>query len=369
MSKDYYKILGIEKNASQDEVKKAFYKLAHQHHPDKAGGNEIKFKEINEAYQVVGNPEKRKQYDQFGATFDQQGGFGGGMNWEDFMRSARQGGASVGGDFGDLFSGLEDLFGGFGFSSRQGRQGRASGSGGGADIHAKMTIDFREAIFGTEKTIELYKNVACQKCNGSGAEPGSRVITCQACGGQGQVGHVQHTIFGAFQTAAVCPHCQGEGRKAEKHCSHCKGQGISKEIERITVKIPAGIDNGQTIRLNGKGEAGKRQKAGDLYLTININPDRYFQREGNDISSKIDINFTQAALGDKVEVETLEGPVQLKIPAGTKSGQVFRLRDRGVPDLHGRHRGDQLVTVEVAIPHKLTKNQKKLLEELNREGL
>jgi len=364
MAKDYYKILGVNKTASQDEIKRAFRKLAHQHHPDKAGGNEQKFKEINEAYQVLSNSQKRQQYDQFGSTFEQarsQGGFGG---FNDFASAFRNsGGASFdfgAGDLGDIFG---DLF-GFGGNRSRGRAGSASS---GADIEAEITIDFREAVFGSEKTITLTKDETCSRCQGSGAEPGSKINTCPECKGTGQV--LRSIGFG-ISFNSVCPACGGQGQKAEKDCSVCHGGGIEKKTRQIKVKIPAGIDNGQMIRLSGEGQSvGRSGKSGDLYLRIKVTPDREFKRDGYDILTEAQISFSQAALGDKVSIDTLDGKVKLKVTEGTQSGKVFRLRGRGVPHVQGRGRGDQLVRVIVKTPTDLSRKQKELLKELEKESI
>lgn len=373
MSKDYYKILGVEKNASQDEIKKAFHKLAHKYHPDKEGGDEAKFKEVNEAFQVVGNPEKRQRYDQFGSDFAQQGGFGGGMGWDDFMRAARgQGGfngfnVNFGDfDFGDIFG---DMFSAFGGSASGG--GRSRGGRGrvrGNDIQVDIQLDFKEAVFGIEKEIRLNKNNACDVCNGSGVEPGSKVATCSECRGQGQVRRVQQTILGAMQTVGACPACQGQGQKAEKHCKHCAGRGTVKSESKYNIKIPAGIDNGEAIRLSGKGEStGAGGQAGDLYVRVHAREDKNLKREGENIFSEIHITYPQAVLGDKVEIETLDGLKKIVIPEGTQSHQQIRLRGLGVPVLHGRGRGDHYVTVIVDVPKKVSRGARKLIEELGKE--
>lgn len=369
MAKDYYDILGVSKNASQDEVKRAFRKMAHQYHPDKAGGNEAKFKEINEAYQVLSNQQKRQQYDQYGQTFEQaqrQGGFGG-FSWEDF---ARQAGGPFGSgyrtenvefDFGDLGDIFGDLF---GFGGRT-RARRAQERRRGQDIEVSMEIEFREAVFGTEKIIDLFKNMTCPHCSGSGAEPGSKIITCATCGGSGQVEQVQHTILGQFRTVGVCPECRGEGKKASERCSQCRGQGRVRDTEKIKVKIPAGIDNGETIRLVAEGEAGQKGgAAGDLFITLRVKPDLEFKRDGYDIRTEAEISFSQAALGTKIEVNTIDGFVKLKIPSGTQSGKVFILKGKGVSRLRGSGRGDQYVTVNVSTPTRLSRRQKQLFEEL-----
>ncbi|MBI4406987.1 MAG: molecular chaperone DnaJ [Candidatus Kerfeldbacteria bacterium] len=367
MSKDYYKVLGVDKGASQDEIKKAFRKLAHQHHPDKSSGDEAKFKELNEAYQVVGNADKRKQYDQHGADFEQQGGFGGGHTWEDVMRQARQqqqggGGFSQGGinfDMGDIGDMFGDLF-GFGGGGRSGRR-RAQGS----DIEVKVDLEFNEAVFGIEKELEVYKTSACKRCHGDGAEPGSEKKSCSTCGGQGVVEQIQRTILGAMRTRGVCPDCRGAGSKPEKNCTDCTGTGVKKQHAKFTVKIPAGIDDNQMIRLDGEGEtAAYGGSAGDLYVRVRVKPAKGFTRHHQEILSEVTVSFAQAALGTHVEIATIDGQVELKIPAGTQSGKVFKLKGRGVPAIGGGDRGDQLVTVTVKTPAKLSKQEKKLYKEL-----
>lgn len=359
--KDYYKILGVDKSASQEEIKKAFRKLAHQHHPDKKGGDEAKFKEINEAWQVLGDENKRKQYDQFGSDFEQQGGFGGGAGWEDFMRAAR-GGQGMNFDFGG--GGFGDIFGDmFGFGGGQ-RGGKRRGN----DIQIDVQLEFREAVFGIEKEIRLNKINACDVCNGNGAEPGSKLNQCGECKGQGQVRRVQQTILGAMQTVATCPRCQGAGQTAEKPCKHCRGEGRSKSESTLKVKIPAGIDNGGAIRLSGKGEfPGKGGQAGDLYIRVHVKEDKHLVREGYDIFTEARVTFPQAALGAVIEIETLDGKKKIEVPEGTQSGQSIRLRDLGVPHLNSSRRGDQYIKVVVDTPKKLSRQAKKLLEELQDE--
>lgn len=372
-NKNLYEVLGVAKGASQDEIKKAYRKLAHQHHPDKSGGNDSKFKEINSAYQVLGNEQKRKQYDQFGQNFNQagggQGGFGGGMNWEDFAQASGgqqgpfgQGRASQGGvefDMGDIFGDI------FGFGKRGGGA-RSGAPAQGNDIQTEMQIEFKDAAFGAEKLIDLYKNVTCSRCNGNGAEPDSKIETCKTCNGQGKVERVQQTVLGAFRTATVCPDCRGEGKKYDKKCKKCGGEGRVKESEKIKVKIPAGIAEGETIRLSGKGEVGlKGATAGDLYITMRILNDPNFSREGDDILSEVDISISQAVLGDKIKILTLDGEVTLKIPSGTQSGKVFSLKGKGTHHLRMRGRGDHLVTVNIKTPVRLNRYQKNLFEQLS----
>lgn len=365
MSKDYYKILGVDKSASQDEIKKAFRKMAHKYHPDKEGGDEAKFKEVNEAFQVVGNSEKRAKYDQFGSDFAQQGGFGGNMNWEDFMRASRGQGNAQGFDFGGFDMG--DIFGDiFGFGG--GGRSRGRGQSRGNDIQVDIQLEFREAVFGIDKEIRLTKNNSCDVCSGSGVEPGSKMTTCSDCKGQGQVRRVQQTILGAMQTVSVCPSCQGQGQIPEKRCKHCSGRGVVKSESKYNVKIPAGIDEGEAIRLAGKGESGGAGGVnGDLYIRMHIKEDKNLKREGENIFTEIHINYPQAVLGDKIDIETLDGVKKIVIPEGTQSGQQIRLKELGVPRLHGRGRGDQYVMVIVNVPKKISKSAKKLIEELGKE--
>jgi molecular chaperone DnaJ len=380
-NKNYYDTLGVNKTANQDEIKKAFRKLAHEHHPDKKGGNEARFKEINEAYQVLGNEEKRKQYDQFGSAFGNAGGFGNGQSggWQDF---ARQYGNQQGGfrwsnfsdangasfdteDLGDIFGNFGDFFsaGGGNNNRSRGRSGRRQRSG--EDIEVQMTIDFREAIFGAEKIISLDLQDICEKCAGKGYEDGIKIITCPQCNGSGEV---QQIIFGMFSSVGVCPTCHGDGKKPEKFCSKCHGDGRNKNKKEIKIKIPAGIDEGQRIKISEAGNAGENGRAnGDLYISFKIRPDRIFTREAENILTKIEINIAQAALGDKIEVETSYGLVEMKIPEGTQSGKIFVLKDKGAPILNSNNRGDQFVEVIVKIPTKLSKQEKKLLEELKNE--
>jgi molecular chaperone DnaJ len=372
MSKDYYKTLGVAKAASQEELKKAFRKLAHQYHPDKATGNEAKFKEINEAYQVVGNPDKRKQYDQFGSDFEQQGGFGGsGMNWDDFMRQARQGGggfsqSGVNFDFGDIGDMFSDLFGG-GFGGGRQQRRRAQG----ADIEVKVDVEMAEVLDDVDKDIELYKTTTCKHCVGNGAEPGTTIKSCKTCGGNGVVEQIQRTILGAMRSRTTCPECRGAGNTPEKTCSECTGTGVTKQRKFISVKIPAGIDDNQMIRLDGEGEmAAYGGVAGDLYVRVRIKPNKKFTRDRQTLKSEVEISFAQAALGTHVDIDTIDGKVELKIPAGTQSGKVLKLKGKGIPRLGGAERGDQLVTVTIKTPAKLSKKEKKLfkdLAELNHE--
>jgi molecular chaperone DnaJ len=366
MAKDYYEILGVIRDASDDEIKKAFRKLAHKYHPDKAGGDEKKFKEINEAYQVLSDKTKRQQYDQFGQTFEQAGAGGGfeGFDFGDiFGRARQQGGYDFefgGGGFEDIFS---DIFG-----ERFGRRARAKPRSG-SDIQVDIEISFEEMVRGTTRTLNLYKTVICDVCRGSGGEPGSQEETCPTCKGSGQVTRTSRSFFGSFTQVTTCPVCRGKGRVYSKKCRKCGGDGRIKAEEKINVEIPAGIADGQTISLPGKGEAGEQgASSGDLYVNVRVRPHPKFKREGSNIISSEQISYSQAALGDKINVETIDGLVKMKIPAGTQSGEVFRIRDKGIPHMQGRGRRDHLVKIIIKIPKHLSGEEKEIIERLKDLG-
>lgn len=372
MSKDYYKVLGVGKNASTDEIKRSYRKLAQQHHPDK-GGDPQKFKEINEAYQVLSDPQKRAQYDQFGTTFEQAkagGGFQGFEGFRDFSSFA---------DAFDFFSGrrqaepetfgFEDIFEGiFGghaerASSRAGRTARR-----GQDISIDAEISLSEAWRGVEREINIYKGVVCSSCGGSGAQPSTKMKECPTCKGRGQVEQRTGGGFFTFSQIRTCPECAGLGKKPEKFCSECGGDGRIKATKILKVKIPAGIQNGQIISLAGQGEAATRGgQAGDLYVTVHLRPDPRFRREGDNLIYELPISFVQATLGDKVEIPTLSGWVKLKIPESIESGTTIRLEGKGMPHLQRRGFGDMMVRVKVKTPRRLSKKAKDLLEELKKE--
>ncbi|MDI3496370.1 MAG: molecular chaperone DnaJ [Patescibacteria group bacterium] len=357
MSKDYYNVLGVSKSASSDEIKAAFRKKAHQYHPDK-GGDEEKFKEVNEAYQVLGNETKRKQYDQFGTTFNNSGGPSGGQSWGGF--SGFQNGANFDfDDISDMFGGFGDIF---GFSGSQARTKRETA---GRDMEILIKLDFLEAVFGTEKEISFPKKAQCDRCNGTGAEPRAKIETCPVCHGSGFVVKLQRTILGNIKTKQTCSQCGGEGKIYSESCSKCGGSGVYRKQENLKVKIPAGINSGESIRLSGKGEAGERgAPAGDLFLRIQVLPHKKFQRDNYDIKTEEEISVTQAIVGAKIEIETVEGKVTLKIPEGTQSGTIFKLKDKGISRLHGSGKGDHYVKIKVKIPKNLTKKQKNTLIEL-----
>lgn len=358
MAKDYYDILGVAKGANPDEIKTAFRKKAHEHHPDK-GGNAEKFKELNEAYQVLGNAEKRKQYDQFGPAFQSgQAGYGAG-GFSGFS-GFQNGGFNVDfEDLGDMFGGFGDIFGFGGGHNGAKKQAR------GRDLEMSLNLDFLEAAFGMEKEVSFSKNAVCDRCQGGGAEPGAKITTCQTCNGSGRVSRLQRTILGNIQTQVSCSACGGEGKTYSQKCSKCTGSGIHRESVKLKVRIPAGIADGESIRLNSQGEAGQKgAPAGDLYLRIKLTPHKKFTRDGYDVRTEEVVNIKQAALGDKIEILTIHGPLQLKIPEGTQSGTIFKLKEKGITRLHNRGLGDHFVKVIVKIPTGLNKKQKQILEDL-----
>lgn len=348
MSSDYYDILGVGRNASDDELKSAFRKLARQYHPDvnKEPGAEEKFKEINEAYGVLSDKEKRARYDRFGK--EGLGGMGAG-GFHDYSA-----------DFGDIF---EDLLSGFGFSS--GRRSRRSPRRG-RDLQMQVSLTFEEAVFGVEKEIEFSREETCSRCSGNGAEPGTTPTKCTTCGGMGEVRQIRQTFLGQMMQTATCPTCNGRGETISAPCKTCRGNGLERKKVNKKVQIPAGVDVGTQIRLSGEGGPGENGgPQGSLYLVLDVQPHQFFKRRENDIILNLDINIAQAALGADVTVPTIDGEENLKIPAGTQSGKVFHLRGKGVPHVRSKNqRGDEMVIVNVAVPTKLTKEQRELFEKL-----
>lgn len=344
LRRDYYEVLGIDRNATDEEIRKAFRKLAFKYHPDHnhEDGAAEKFKEVNEAYEVLSDPEKRSAYDRFGHT-GAEGFFGRGFEGFDF------------GGFGDIF---DAFFGGAATAARQAPKR-------GADLRYGVTISLEEAAFGCEKEVEILRIESCSLCQGIGSKPGSRPSRCPQCNGTGQVRRVQQSIFGRFVSTATCSQCHGEGRIITEPCSQCRGIGKEEHQRRIVVKVPPGVDEGSQIRLRSEGHAGDRGGSqGDLYVILSVKQHELFTRDGDDILYELPVNFAQAALGAEVEVPTLEGKIKLKIPAGSQTGTVFRLKAQGVPHLNRNGRGDQLVTLFVVVPDKLTKEQRQLVEEL-----
>lgn len=355
MSKDYYNILGVGKSASAAEIKTAFRKKAHQYHPDK-GGDAEKFKEINEAYQVLSSPEKRQQYDQFGSNFQngQAGGFGGfgGQGFGQGMNINME-------DLGDIFGGFGDIFGGFGGGGRSRRASK------GQDLVLDIKISFKEAAFGTEKEISYPRVGTCSVCHGSGAAAGTKVNTCSTCHGNGRVTRIQRTILGNIQSQSPCPDCHGEGKIPEKKCVNCQGTGRARVEEKFTIKIPGGIDSGESIRVAGRGEVSEKGiPAGDLLVRVKVTPDRRLARDNDDVRSVEEIDVKTAILGGKIEVETLDGSFDLKIPEGTQPNTIFRIKEKGITNLRGRGRGDHFVEVKVVVPKSVNRRAKKALEEL-----
>ncbi len=348
--KDYYKILGVDKKASKEEIKKAFRKLAHKHHPDK-GGDEAKFKEASEAFQVLSDDAKRAQYDQFG-----EAGMGGGSGFGGFDFSGFQNAGNGGFEFdlGDLFG---DFFGGQGRGPRRGR-----------DISVDIQITFSEAVFGTERKILLHKQGLCDVCGGTGAERGSSMKDCSTCQGKGKIHEVKRSILGSFSTVKTCETCHGSGKVPEKKCANCSGLGVLKKNEEISLKIPAGIENGEMVRMSGQGEAIASGVPGDLYIKVHVERDKNWQRDGWNLQTEIKIKLSEALLGGERSLSTLEGDIKLKIPAGTNNGDWLRLKGKGVPERGGR-RGDLLVKVKVQLPASLSRKAKKLIEELADEGI
>lgn len=345
MSKrDYYEILGVGKDASADDIKKSYRQLARKYHPDvnKAADAETQFKEVKEAYDVLSDDGKRSTYDRYGHV-DPNQGMGGGAGGFD------------GGGFGDIF----DMFFGGGGGRRDPNAPQR-----GSDLQYTMTIDFKEAVFGKETEITIPRTENCDTCSGSGAKPGTKPDTCSVCSGTGQQEVVQNTPFGRMVNRRACSNCSGTGRVIKEKCGTCHGAGKVKKQRKITVKIPAGVDEGAQIRLSGEGEAGQRGgPAGDLYIVIRVRAHEFFERENDDIYCEVPLSFVQAALGDEIEIPTLTEKIKLKIPAGTQTGTYFRLKGKGVPKLRGYGQGDQHVKVTVVTPQKLTDEQKELLRQ------
>lgn len=342
--RDYYEVLGLSRNATEEEIKKAFRTLAFKYHPDRnrEDGTEEKFKEVNEAYEVLSDPEKRAAYDRYGLAgsegFFQQGFDGFGL-----------------GGFGDIF---EAFFGGTTTASQAPQHG--------ADLHQRVTITLEEAAFGTEKEIKILRTEYCSLCQGTGSKPGTQPARCPNCNGTGQVRRIHQSIFGRFTNITTCPKCRGEGKIVTDPCPQCRGTGREKCHRTLAVKIPAGVEDDSRIRLTGEGDAGARGgSAGSLFITVSVEEHPLFTRDGDDILYELNINIAQAALGAEVEVLTLGGSTKLKIPGGSQSGQIFRLRNKGIPHLRNGGRGDQLNKLQVVTPESLTKRQRELFEELS----
>ena len=357
--RDYYEVLGVKKDATADEIKKAYRKLAKENHPDLHPGDkacEERFKEVNEAYEVLSDEEKRKKYDQFGhAAFDPNAGYGAGGFGGGF------GGFGDFGDLGDIFGSFGDIF-GFGGGGAQRSNPNAPRKGD--NIRSSVSISFEEAAFGCEKEITIGRVEQCPDCKGTGCQPGTTPEVCPDCKGTGTVRTTQRTPFGMVQSTGACPKCKGTGKIIHQPCKTCRGMGMIRRQHKVKVTIPAGIDDGQAISQRGKGNAGTNGgPAGDLLVSVIVRPHARFERDGNSVLLQQPISFAQAALGAEIEVPTLDGNVKMTVPEGTQPGATFRLRGKGIPYLRGSGRGDQFVTVDVVVPKNLTGSQKELLRQ------
>ena len=363
MSKDYYNILGINKDASKDEIKKAFYKLAHKYHPDKKEGNESKFKEVNEAYQVLSDDSKRSKYDQFGSSFENMGQNYGSQRqsgFEGFDFSGFQNG-SADFDFGNLNDIFSDFFtGGMGGNRTQTRRGR--------DISTEIQISFSESIFGTNRKILITKTSNCSVCGGSGAKPNTKMETCKYCNGQGKIREAKRTILGTISSTKICEECLGSGEVPKEKCENCKGKGVLRKEEEISINIPAGMRDGEMIRMTGGGEAITKGIAGDLYTKINIASHAVFKREGNDLVMNLDLKLSDALLGTEYPIQTLDGQISVKIPEGVSINEILRVKGKGVP-ISKTKRGDLLIKLKIKLPNKLSHKSRELLEQLKKEGI
>lgn len=363
MPKDHYTTLGVPRNATKDDIKKAYRRLAHQYHPDK-GGDEARFKEVNEAYQVLSDDQKRAQYDQFGRVFEggqQQGGF----EWPGGIRfDFGEGGKGFADfDFSDVF---EDFLGmGFGAGTRSRTRERK-----GKNIQVDLEISFEESIFGGKREIELGKLSRCERCGGSGGEPGTAQVKCSACEGKGNVQKTQRTFLGSFTQVASCPECNGTGKRPEAKCSRCRGKGVEQAVERLEIFIPKSINDGEILKMTGKGEASLHGGVpGDLFARVRVTPHKIFRRQGDDIVMQLSLRMSQAILGGNVDVEMLDGTITLKIPEGTQSGDILKVRGKGAFAASGYGRGNLFVEIRVDLPRKLSKKMKEKIQELKEEGL
>jgi len=351
--KDYYTILGLTKGASKDEVKKAFRQMASKYHPDKKTGNEEKYKEVTEAYSVLGDEKKKAEYDTYGQSFNGTGGGGGGFDWQDFQGAQGFGGQGFEFDINDIFENF-----GFG-GGRQKKRGR--------DVSIDINLNFEESIFGVTRKLLITKNNLCDGCVGSGAKKGTKMDTCSTCGGQGKVRENRQSIMGSFTTVKECNTCNGRGEIPKERCPKCVGAGIAKTEEEISIKVPAGIQNGEVIRMTGRGEAMANAEPGDLYIKIHVESHKSIRRDGSNLGRTLPVKLTDSLLGSTYKVETLDGEVNIKIPAGITHGELLRIKGKGVPN--GSNRGDFMVKISIETPKKLSRKAQKLIEELQNEGL
>lgn len=352
--KDYYDVLGVQRGASEEEIKSAFRKLAHKYHPDKKGGDEKKFKEVSEAYAVLSDKKRRAEYDTYGKTFaggagGAQGGFGG-FDFSNFQGFGGQGGVEF--DLGDIFG---DIFGG------------ARGRSRGRDISIDIELSFREAIFGAERRVLISKISACDACGGSGAKKGSKLTSCPTCNGKGEIRETRNSFFGTFVSSRPCPRCGGRREVPEHACEACAGAGVRKRQEEVQILVPAGVDDGEMIRMPGRGEAAAGGGAGDLYVKLHVKADPRFSREGANLVMSLPVRLTDALLGSEYRIATLDGEETITVPQGISHGEIVRVRGKGVP--HGRSRGDLLVRVDIQFPKKLSKTARDLVGKMRAEGL
>jgi len=362
MNKDYYETLGVNKSASKDEIKKAFYKLAHKYHPDKKEGDEKKFKEVNEAYQTLSDDQKRAQYDQFGSNYANMGGAGygsqgggfGGFEGFDFSQGFGQNGGMEF-DLNDIFS---DFFGGGG-GRAQARRGR--------DISTEMQISFSDSVFGITRKVLITKTSSCETCKATGAKAGTKMETCKSCNGQGKIHEAKRTILGTISTTKMCETCTGSGQVPKEVCEKCHGKGVLRKEEEITINVPAGIRDGEMIRMTGMGEAVSKGTTGDLYIKINVARHPIFKREGFDLTTDLNIKLSDALLGMKYELETLDGKVEVTIPEGVGINEILRVKGKGVPN-KGK-RGDILIKLNIKMPNKISKKSREYIEKLKEEGI
>ncbi|MCD5381573.1 MAG: molecular chaperone DnaJ [Candidatus Pacebacteria bacterium] len=354
---DYYETLGIPKGSSKDEVKKGFRKMAAKYHPDKKTGDEEKYKEVTAAYAVLNDEKKKAEYDTYGHSFNGAGGGGaqaGGFNWGDFQGQGQNG---QGFEFD-----INDIFQNFGFGGGGGQQAQR-----GRDVSIDINLTFKESIFGVTRKVLVTKNNTCSTCSGSGAKKGTKMTTCSTCNGQGKIRETRQSIMGNFSTVRECSACNGRGETPKEHCEHCSGAGIAREQEEITIKVPAGIQNGEVIRMTGRGEAVSQGQPGDFYIRVHAEAHKTIKREGSTLSTKLPIKLTDALLGATYSIETLDGTVDIKIPAGISHGELIRIKNKGVPV--NSSRGDFMVKVSIETPKKLSKLARKLIENLRGEGI
>lgn len=359
--KNYYEILGVDKKASKEEIKKAFRKLAHEYHPDKKSGSEEKFKEINEAYSILSDDKRRAEYDSYGRVFNngaQAGGFSGtgpfDFNWAGSGAEGFGGQPFEGFDLGDIFG---EFFGGGGQKNKRGR-----------DISIDLEISFKESVFGTSRKVLIQKNSFCDLCAGSGAKKGTELNTCSVCNGQGKIREVKKSLIGSFSVNRTCDKCNGKGKIPKEKCKNCMGLGILRKSQEINIMIPAGIENGEMIRLSGEGEAASGGSSGDLYVKIYVKQDKNFKKEGNNLITDLNIKLSDALLGSEYNVETLDGNLKVKIPENISFGEILRVKGRGVP-IGKNQRGDLYIKINIVLPKKLSRNAKKIIEDLKREGI